>query len=307
MDAINHNPAPDARGDYFPPAATGVPDAAAAPLDMIKPAAQGLAAPTLWFFAGLVAIVAVASIAAIGGRIPLWLGGIINLVVFYVSGHVQHESLHRNICGTDGRFAFLNEVPGNIVGCALFLPLPLFRGVHLAHHRFTNHPTLDSDMWFARKTAWGVFLACATPLIGYQRMGQRLVKRGLMAQRVLTETILWRVFCFALVGAAVMAGFGGEVLALWIVPGLLMTPISAYVFAYSVHHPHTSQEPMKTTRVLTGKTPLMARLVTFFMVFQNYHLVHHLYPRVPFYKCGAVFRANRAALQGRGATVKELG
>jgi len=39
---------------------------------------------------------------------------------------------------------------------------------------------------------------------------------------------------------------------------------------------------------------------------QNLHLVHHLFPRVPFYRYRAVFEAARARIEAEGAPVVRL-
>ena len=42
------------------------------------------------------------------------------------------------------------------------------------------------------------------------------------------------------------------------------------------------------------------------MLGQNYHLVHHLWPRVPFYRYGRVFYESREELESHGAEIVEL-
>ncbi len=39
----------------------------------------------------------------------------------------------------------------------------------------------------------------------------------------------------------------------------------------------------------------------------GYHLVHHLFPRVPFYRYGTCFHALRPDLEARGADIVDLG
>jgi len=74
-----------------------------------------------------------------------------------------------------------------------------------------------------------------------------------------------------------------EVIFLWFVPSRLMAWMIAAVFMYLPHWPHDvahEQHPYQATHNRIGfewlLTPLLAS--------QNYHLVHHIYPTVPFYR-----------------------
>ena len=46
--------------------------------------------------------------------------------------------------------------------------------------------------------------------------------------------------------------------------------------------------------------------LTTLLLGQNYHLIHHLYPAVPFFRYGACFREIRADLAVRGAPIMDL-
>jgi fatty acid desaturase len=49
-----------------------------------------------------------------------------------------------------------------------------------------------------------------------------------------------------------------------------------------------------------------AWLLTPLFIYHNYHLIHHLWPRVPFYRYGAVWRAKREMLASHQARVVSL-
>ena len=42
------------------------------------------------------------------------------------------------------------------------------------------------------------------------------------------------------------------------------------------------------------------------LLYQNLHLIHHLYPAVPFYRYGQIWRAQRQALLDKGVQVRSL-
>ena len=62
------------------------------------------------------------------------------------------------------------------------------------------------------------------------------------------------------------------------------------VFMVLPHYPHTGRQdenPNTTALMRMGKEWLLTPI----LMYQNYHLVHHLYPTVPFYRYGKVWKA----------------
>jgi fatty acid desaturase len=47
--------------------------------------------------------------------------------------------------------------------------------------------------------------------------------------------------------------------------------------------------------------------LSFFLLGQNYHLIHHLYPRIPFYDYPKVYVELEEEILGEGAKVVKLG
>ena len=89
----------------------------------------------------------------------------------------------------------------------------------------------------------------------------------------------------------VAAGYGVELLLLYFLPIRLSILWLGWAFDYLPHHELTARpqdDKFRTTRNRIG----MERLITPLLLYQNYHLVHHLHPVVPFYKYIAVWRRN---------------
>ena len=73
-----------------------------------------------------------------------------------------------------------------------------------------------------------------------------------------------------------------EVLFLWVLPSRIGLALVALVFVCLPHYPAniTAQEDeYQATTIRQGWEWLLTPL----FVYQNYHLIHHLYPSVPFY------------------------
>src|SRR5690606_15931709 len=58
---------------------------------------------------------------------------------------VLHESVH----GIVSRNRFVNDLCGMAASTSFMAPFWGFRYVHLKHHRFTNRPEQDPDLWSA--------------------------------------------------------------------------------------------------------------------------------------------------------------
>ena len=86
----------------------------------------------------------------------------------------------------------------------------------------------------------------------------------------------------SIITAFVILGLGYEFLLLWVLPSRIGLALVGFVFVFLPHHPadisaHDNKYQASTVR--QGWEWILTPL----MVFQNYHLIHHLYPNVPFY------------------------
>jgi fatty acid desaturase len=104
----------------------------------------------------------------------------------------------------------------------------------------------------------------------------------------------------ALVGllAAFALGYGSEALLLWRIPGKLSGFILMASFQWLPHHPHTATQRYGNTRinVFLLSTPALLE--------QDHHLMHHLSPRVPWYRHRSLFSAMRALLEEGNAHIE---
>ena len=70
---------------------------------------------------------------------------------------------------------------------------------------------------------------------------------------------------------------------LWLLPTRIALFLVALVFVFLPHYPGVvsqQDDPFMATTMRKGWEWLLTPL----LVYQNYHLIHHLYPTVPFYK-----------------------
>jgi len=97
----------------------------------------------------------------------------------------------------------------------------------------------------------------------------------------------------------------GVTLLTLVVGQALGNAVLTTLFAWIVHHPHSEQERMKTTTVYQARGGLDT-VMTLLWGFQNYHAIHHLFPKVPFFRYRRLYRALESYLLAGGMPVKQL-
>lgn len=217
------------------------------------------------------------------GDMPLWLGCLINIFAYYAKFTPAHDCMHKAV----SRKGWINDL---VLYQTSFTFLPFTSGkllglMHMQHHRFTNDE-LDPDhdlvsRWYNMLFLWFVW-------------DFRYLYVYLKNKDHYPETNLTRAIVELIVGLAVMGVvawyFPMEVLFLWFIPTRVMVWLICLVFMYLPHVPHTikdKDDPYKATLIREGWEWLLSPL----MMYQNYHLAHHLYPTVPFYRYKKVWQA----------------
>ena len=156
--------------------------------------------------------------------------------------------------------------------------------MHLAHHRDTNNEELDPDHWVAVQGPFKVLWRSLTIVYWYQQYFWKHIAfhAHIPGMRPLTIHIAlaYLIFYGIAFGLSVF-GWWREVLALWIVPHILASALIIYFFAYLTHKPHEVHERYRDTNVFWVKGKILEPIVNWLYMFQNFHLIHHLFPRDP--------------------------
>lgn len=241
-----------------------------------------LALPTLLLASTVVTGWGATVALVFAGVLPYWAAVLLATPLAYVAFTPMHDATH----GSVARAKWINAVVGRACGLVLFAPYSAFRWAHLAHHKHTNHAAEDPDMWSAAGPVWSHPLRWLTQDVGYYAHYVRVWKTRPVAERV--ETVVTLAALLALVGVAFWAGHGLEVTVLWLVPTRLAVGLLAFLFDYVPHHPHNvtaREDRYRATRNLGGRT------LSPWMLYQNWHLSHHMMPGVPFYRYASAWRA----------------
>lgn len=252
--------------------------------------------PTVILLLGAYALYGCSVFAYVQGAMPLLWAIVLNTVAAYLSFTPAHEASH-NTVSTHRR---LNEWVGRL-STALQSPVPFFRTfryIHMQHHRFTNDRDRDPDIYVGTGPAWLLPLKWATLDLSYFFYYFRpsvFRTRPLSERRELFLALMFGMVIFALVA---LAGWVEYYLLLFFLPTRITVVILALTFDFLPHYPHqmlATDDPYQSTKNRTG----MKWLLTPLLLYQNYHLVHHLYPTVPFYRYIKVWRARKQYHESR--------
>jgi len=249
-----------------------------------------IAWPTVMLLVAAFAMFGLSTFAYVQGVLPLFWAILFNTIAAYLSFTPAHDASH-NAVSTNRQ---INEWVGRVSTAALS-PVPffrIFRYVHMQHHRFTNDETKDPDVYVATGPRWLLPLRWATLDLNYFYYYFKpsvFMGRPKSERRELYLAVLFGVVVFAVV--TLMGGFEYYLL-LFLLPTRITVIFLALTFDFLPHYPHQAHakdEPFRCTSNRVG----MEWLLTPVLLYQNYHLVHHLYPTVPFYRYLKVWKAKK--------------
>lgn len=244
-----------------------------------------IAWPTVALWIASLAIWAFSFVAGMTALVPLWSCTVASTLCAYWLFTPFHDATH----GALGQSKRLNEFVGHSCAVVLMAPFAAWCYTHLEHHKHTNHPERDPDHYAGRGPAWLMPLRWLTNdayffLWMKKREGGTVFYLG-----------LWVVAI-----ALMCSGHTLAVLFCWIIPARITTGLVTLVFSYLPHRPHAvtaKENRYQATRIMLA--PGLSAL----FVCHNYHLIHHLYPGVPFYRYATIYALKRAELATRDAAI----
>lgn len=263
----------------------------------LQPPAYAWPTIALFIFAALLFITS--TLICIQGYIPVYLGLVLNAIAQFMCFTVLHDGTHRALSIKP----WVNEGIGTTAALILtpFAGIKVFRFIHMQHHRFTNEGNkADPDEYCGKGRVWTRPLRWMTVDLHYIVFYmERWSSRPKNERR---EFALRGSLSLMVMGLIVMKGYGFWLVFLYLIPGRIATTWLALAFDFLPHYPHdtkASENEMRATNI----RPNLSWLMTPIFLAQNYHLVHHLYPRIPFYRYAWVWKQAKKELIEGGARV----
>ncbi len=217
-------------------------------------------------------------------KLPDWLCFCASVLALHFSGTVIHDASHN----AAHRNRVINAILGHGSALMLGFAFPVFTRVHLQHHAHVNDPENDPDHFVS--TGGPLWLIAAR--FFYHEIF--FFKRQLWRKYELLEWFLSRAVLFTIVFLGVHYGFIGFVMNFWFVPALIVGVALGLFFDYLPHRPFQDRNRWKNARVYPS--PILNLLI----FGQNYHLIHHLWPSIPWYHYQPTYIATKALLDEKG-------
>ncbi len=242
--------------------------------------------PTLLMFCGSL-VLAVCSFCGYSyWDWPRWVVFWQNFISLYVLGTIIHDASH----GAAHRNRILNEALGH--GSALLqgFVYPVFKRVHLEHHAHVNDPNNDPDHYVS--TGGPLWLIAVRFFYHEVYFFQRQLWRK--GRWDFLEWCLSRLVVVITFVVAIHYGYSDYLMNYWLPPAFIMGLLLGLFFDYLPHRPFAERGRWENARVYPGW------LTNILLLGQNYHLIHHLWPSIPWYRYQPAYYQVKPLLDERG-------
>ena len=263
--------------------------------------------PTLALALILPASEAALIVAGLTHALPLWACTPVLALVCYAHYSLVHESIHGNVVSSPKSLAWVNTVVGWIGALGMGASWPPLLRTHVLHHSHTN-TARDPDIFVKGSFAqllmkWLKGMPTAlVPMVALRFVNRERYARmsTILSQTDIMQASAVTLMHIAILITAVATGHFVDWLALWFIPTRLAMLILNIFFQWLPHYPFDRTERYHNTRISlwTGGTLVLLQ--------QNLHLMHHLWPSVPFYNYARLFRRLRPVLQAEGSRIEGL-
>ena len=238
-------------------------------------------------------------------RLPLWLCMIALSIVSYMHYTLVHESVHGNIVARPRSLGWVHTLIGWVGSIGIGTGWPALLKTHVLHHSHTNterDPDIEvKGTLFRLLGRW--FRGNLTSLIpffavryiapdGYAKL------QSLFTPSEIIQNSLVTVVTLVLLVVSLVTGHFLDWLCLWFVPTRIGILILNIFFQWMPHYPFDRTDRYRNTRISLWPAG------TFLTLSQNLHLMHHLWPSVPFYNYGRLYRALRPVLIAHGSPIQ---
>ena len=261
-------------------------------LNTVKSNISGVAWPTIITFFVAAAVIITLQFLYAKEQIHLLPHLIITSYFMYVMYTPLHEASHQNISGANQKYRFLNPLFGFLSALFYLHSYTQHTWSHLEHHKHANDKDLDPDYiikgsnWFSIM-ARGFFILLIKDYFYMKNEKLKNDKIAKIKMKIGTIESLIPVILLIIFTNVFSVPWYHFILS-YVIPLLFAVMLLGIFFDYLVHMPHQSSEKFGDTNVIRTKKWLDYPM-TWIWSYQNYHGMHHLFPRLPFYKYKKVF------------------
>nr|YP_009051169.1 beta-carotene hydroxylase [Galdieria sulphuraria]AIG92611.1 beta-carotene hydroxylase [Galdieria sulphuraria] len=218
-------------------------------------------------------------------KINIYACFIINVISLHLAGTVIHEASHK----TAHVNANFNKILGHLSALMLGFSFPVFTRVHLQHHAHVNDPNNDPDHFVSK----GGPLWLIAARFFYHEI--YFIQKKLWRDNEFFEWLINRVFIVFIIIMAYYFHLIMFLLNCWFCPALVIGLLLGLFFDYLPHKPFLYRNRWKNARIYESK------ILNWLILGQNYHLIHHLWPSLPWYKYQEAYQIAFYALKSHKA------
>ncbi len=235
--------------------------------------------------------------------VPLWAGFLLATVSITISYLPSHEAQHSIIAPNGSSLRWLNQLVGHVSTIHLVLPYRIAWITHRQHHLHTNDPEIDpdygnkGDTWW--QSAWNAFQARQPGADSAYKMAMRTTDDP-NVNRAVVEGVLLNTGFYAILTGLAWSGYAIEAALLWWLPRHIALTYIQLFLSWAPHYPMVDRGRYRDTRA--WRSPVG----TILSMGMEYHVIHHLYPRIPLTETGPAYRELRPLLVKRGCRIDGL-
>jgi beta-carotene hydroxylase len=261
--------------------------------------------PTLaviWAFANFATWLALWPLV-LTGMLPLWAAFPIATLNIMLSYLPSHEAQHDIIAKPGTKLRWLNELVGHMSTIPLVLPYRVAKLTHMEHHKHANHPELDPDYSSTATDPWDSIWGTIKnnqPRAegGFNAYGKALERIG--RPDVILDGVLYQLAFYGMLFTLAWSGYAIEAALLWWLPRHIATIYIRFYLSWAPHHPGRETGRYRDTRSFRS---IVGNIGSMGM---QYHVIHHLHPRIPLYRTPRAYWEMRDILEARGCDVEGL-
>ncbi|HTX49912.1 MAG TPA: fatty acid desaturase [Caulobacteraceae bacterium] len=263
--------------------------------------------PTLIMAAALPTLFWGLAACGFAGVVSFWICTPVLTVLSYAHYTLVHESIHGNLAPGHPKLRWLNTLVGWVGALGLAYNWPMMMRGHALHHAHTNtdkDPDIHVKGSFVQLVGkWLIFvpISFVPPILfrfimpaQHRKLSAMLMNGELLQASAVAGGVL------ALMVAAIITGHFAAWFFLLLVPTRVAALALQIFFSWLPHYPHDRTERYLNTRISLwpGGAVLLLQ--------QNLHLMHHLWPSVPFYNYARLYRRLRPTLVAKGSPIQGL-
>jgi fatty acid desaturase len=189
---------------------------------------------------------------------------------------LMHDGMHDTLLG-NRRW---NRLASVLIGSTFFMSFTAYRVMHTRHHKFlgdprdpddyknyTQHRALVWSLHFLRLSVGSLLYLMLIPVLAL-KFGASEERRRMAVEYAFLATLYAVVFRIVPISILLVA---------WFIPLLIVGTMTA-IRGFTQHGITDAADPY-----IASRTILPNPVVGFFLLHENYHLEHHLFPEIPSY------------------------